>query len=97
MLIVAGTGYVDPEGRDAILATLEEPMRRVRTEPGCLDYVVSADPIEPDRVNIYERWESGEHLAAHLATMARSAQPMPAVHSVEVMRYEVSGAVPLRV
>lgn len=92
MLIVAGTGHVDPDHRDALLASLAPSLRQVRTTPGCLDYVVAADPIEPDRVNIYERWESQAHLDTHLAAVARTAPPMPHVRSVAVMRYEVSSS-----
>ena len=29
---------------------------------GCRNFVVAADPIEPDRVNVYEEWESEEAL-----------------------------------
>ncbi|GGT03689.1 antibiotic biosynthesis monooxygenase [Planobispora rosea] len=96
MLIVAGTGYVDPDHRAALLEGLVPSLRRVRTAPGCLEYVVAADPIEPDRVNIYERWESQTHLDAHLADVAQTAPPMPGVRSVEVMRYEISGVSPLQ-
>jgi quinol monooxygenase YgiN len=91
MLIVAGTGYVDPDHRDALLASLAPSLRQARTAPGCLDYVVAADPIEPDRVNIYERWESEVHLDTHLAGI-QAAPSMPHVRSVEVMRYEISGS-----
>jgi quinol monooxygenase YgiN len=96
MLIVAGTGHVDPDHRDALLRDLAPSLRQVRSTPGCLDYVVAADPIEPDRVNIYERWESAAHLHAHLTDPARTAPPMPHVRSVEVMRYDVGAAVPLQ-
>ncbi|HUQ58357.1 putative quinol monooxygenase [Lentzea sp.] len=90
MPIVAGTAYVDPDHRDTLLAGLAPSLRRVRTTPGCLDYVVAADPIEPDRVNIYERWESQAHLDAHLAGVAQA--PMPHVRSVQVVRYEIGGS-----
>jgi quinol monooxygenase YgiN len=96
MLIVAGTGYVDPDHRDALLEDLAPALRQARTTPGCLDYVVAADPLEPDRVNIYERWESETHLATHLAGVAQTAPPMPHVRGVEVMRYEISESRPLR-
>ena len=96
MLIVAGTGYVDPDHRDALLQGLAPALRRARTAPGCLDYVVAADPIEPDRVNIYERWESEPHLTAHLAAVADTAPPMPEVRSVDIVRYEIGGSRPLR-
>jgi hypothetical protein len=31
---------------------------------GCRDFVVAADPVEADRVNIYEEWEAEEALMA---------------------------------
>jgi quinol monooxygenase YgiN len=58
--------------------------------------VVAADPLEPDRVNIYERWESALHLDTHLAGIAQAAPSMPHVRSVEVMRYEISESSQLR-
>lgn len=97
MLIVAGKGYVDPEHREAFLSHYEASLRHVRDEPGCLDYVVFADPVEPGRVNVYERWESEEHLTAHLAGMAQAAQPPVAVHSMEITQYEISASSPLQV
>jgi quinol monooxygenase YgiN len=33
-------------------------VRQARRAPGCLDFSLSADLLEPGRVNIYERWES---------------------------------------
>ena len=35
-----------------------------RAAPGCLDFAQSADQLEPDRINIFERWESDAHLEA---------------------------------
>ena len=37
-------------------------VQQARTAPGCLDFVLTADPVEPDRLNVYERWESDAHL-----------------------------------
>ncbi len=96
MLIVAGAGYVNPEDRDTLLANLAPALRAARATPGCLDYVVAADPVEPDRVNIYERWESETHLTAHLAGISQTAPPMPDVRSVDIVRYEISGSRPLQ-
>jgi len=95
MLIVAGTGHVDPDRRAALLESLAPALRRARETPGCLDYVVAADPIEPDRINIYERWESAAHLDDHLHATARTAAPMPDVREFEIMRYDISAAGPL--
>ncbi|MFU8855148.1 putative quinol monooxygenase [Micromonospora sp. SL1-18] len=64
MFIVAGTLYVDPAERDAYLACCMEAVRAARSAPGCVDFAMSADLIEPGRINVYERWESDEQLLA---------------------------------
>jgi len=58
MLIVAGHIVVDPLQRDSYLATCTEVVAQARRTPGCLDFAISADPLDPGRVNIIERWES---------------------------------------
>lgn len=35
-----------------------------RKSPGCKDFVVAADPLEPNRVNVYEEWESEKQVLA---------------------------------
>ena len=97
MIIVAGTFEVDPAERDAFLAGRDEGMRRSRAEPGCISYVFSADPIEPGRVHLFERWESKDALGAHLAA-AQVAGPQPAgvaVRAAEILQYEISAVGPL--
>ena len=58
MVIVAGHVVVDPQQRDDYLSGCAEVVRQARRTPGCLDFSISADPLEPGRVNIFERWES---------------------------------------
>ena len=58
MIIVSGQIYVTPNRREAFLASSGEAISMARRFRGCLDFVVAADPIEPDRVNVYEAWES---------------------------------------
>ena len=70
MVIVQGTGRVDSELRERFLAQRAESMRISRAEPGNLEYVIAADPIEADRVIISERWETQEDLAAHIRAAA---------------------------
>jgi quinol monooxygenase YgiN len=41
-----------------------DAVRLARQAPGCLDFVVSADPVDPTRVNIFERWAGPEDLDA---------------------------------
>ena len=67
MILIAGTVEVDPAQRDAALEAGRPHMEATRAQEGCLDYVWSADLLVPGRIYVYERWESQETLAAHLA------------------------------
>lgn len=62
MLIVSGRLYLRPGAIDEFLASSKAAVALARRTPGCSDFVVSADPIEPDRVNIYEEWDSEKAL-----------------------------------
>jgi len=98
MLIIAGTFEVDPARRDEFIAQKEAGMRESRAEAGCLDYVLSADPLEPARVYLFERWESKEHLAPHLAKISAPPSPDPAavpVLSLELQQYEIASIGPI--
>ncbi len=67
IIVVAGKITVDPARRDAVLAEGAQLMIDTRTQKGCLDYVWSADPTDPARIYVFERWERQADLAAHLA------------------------------
>ena len=58
MVIVAGHVVVDPTERDDYLSGFVEVVRQARRTPGCLDFSLSADLIEPGRISVFERWES---------------------------------------
>jgi quinol monooxygenase YgiN len=64
MIIVSGRIYVEPEQRNSFLSASLNAIKQAREAPGCLDFVVAADPIEPHRVNVYEAWESEAVLEA---------------------------------
>ena len=62
MIIVSGRIYVRPGVRPEFLSSSLDAVAQARQSRGCRDFVVAADPIEPDRVNVYEEWESEEAL-----------------------------------
>lgn len=64
MLIVSGRIHVRPGSRQKFVELSMEAVVAARKYPGCRDFVVAADPIDPDRVNIYEEWDSEEALLA---------------------------------
>lgn len=92
MLIVAGHFDIDPSDRDAFIAGRVESMTATRSEGGCLEYVMSADPVDPTRVVLFERWDDQASLDAHmkaLATAARPSGPAPTGFSVKI--YDIEG------
>jgi quinol monooxygenase YgiN len=92
MLIVAGAFVVAPEDRDAFLAGRNESIVSTRAEAGCLDYVLSADPVDPAKVVIFERWEDQASFDAHLAGLASGPRPSgPAPQSASALIYDIAG------
>ena len=66
-VLINGTVDFSPEDADKALAAATELMAETRSQKGCVHYVWSHDPTTPGRVYVYEKWESVEDLAAHLA------------------------------
>ena len=56
MVIVAGHIKVDPEQRDSYLAGCMSVVETARRADGCLDFAITADLLDPGRVNLFERW-----------------------------------------
>jgi len=94
MLIIAGKFYVAPEHRDDCVASYVDFVRRTRATPGCLDLIIAADPVEPGRVNNFERCESNEQLREFQA-MADPPQPVTEVLTDDVALYEISATGPV--
>src|SRR5919106_560775 len=64
MLIIAGHLVVDASDRDRYVADCAPAVAAARRAEGCLDFAVSADAVDPRRVNVFERWRSRESLDA---------------------------------
>ena len=90
MLIVAGHLVVDPASRAAYLRDCEDVVRLARAAPGCLDFALSPDLLDPGRINVHERWASSEELAAFRGS-GPSGEQQQAVLSASVADYEVAG------
>ncbi|MDO9338560.1 MAG: antibiotic biosynthesis monooxygenase family protein [Caulobacter sp.] len=93
MIIVAGEIHLKPGQRDAFLQAARAAIEMARAAEGCLDFAVSADTVEADRVNIFERWASVEALEAFRGSgMDDGQMAMIARGSVRRYRAEDAGA-----
>jgi quinol monooxygenase YgiN len=57
-VVVAGHLVVAPRERADYLNSCVEVVRQARAASGCLDFAISADLLDPSRINVYEHWES---------------------------------------
>lgn len=95
-MIVQGVFDLEPEERDRFIEATKAGMESSRAEEGCLEYVFAADPLDPARVILSERWESMELLKKHMAGQAgRPAGDRPRPRSAEIVMYEVASATKL--
>jgi quinol monooxygenase YgiN len=88
VVIVAGHLVVDPSQRDDYLSGCVDVVRQARRAPGCLDFALSADLIDPGRINIFERWESQAAVEAFRGS-GPSDEQGAAIVSAAVAEYDV--------
>ena len=94
MVIVSGHLIVAAEDRDAYLATCAAVVEAGRRATGCLDFALSADLVDPGRINILERWESQADVEAFRGDGVDDEQGA-AILSASVAEYDVAGVRPL--
>jgi quinol monooxygenase YgiN len=93
VIIVAGRIDVAPGRRDAFVLASAEAVVAARQAPGCHDFAVTADSIDPNRVNVFERWESAAELEAFRGEGPGDDLSADIVGAA-VSRYEISSTGP---
>jgi quinol monooxygenase YgiN len=88
VVIVAGHLIVELSQREDYLAGCVDVVREARTAPGCLDFALSADLIDPGRINILERWESQAAVEAFRGSGVGDEQGA-AILAASVAEYDV--------
>jgi quinol monooxygenase YgiN len=91
VIIVAGHMRVEPERRDSFVGRLASVVERGRAAAGCLDVAITADPLDPGRINVFEVFESDAALDAFRSTnpdwqSAAQLTPSLAEYDVATMR-----------
>lgn len=93
MVIVAGHITVEPQQRESYLAGCVRIVEQAREAVGCLDLAITADLVDPGRVNIFERWESRAALEA-FRNSGSDTQQRPPMLTVSVQEYDVADVRP---
>lgn len=65
MIIIAGHSQVkNAAERDAAVGAFANMVERARKQDGCLDFSIGADPVDPERINVFECWRDQQSLNA---------------------------------
>jgi quinol monooxygenase YgiN len=94
MVIVAGHLIVEAEQRDTYLAGCVDVVAQARRAPGCLNFAITADLLDPARIVIFERWASRAAVEAFRGS-GPSDEQQAAIVWASVAEYEVAGERPL--
>ena len=94
MIVIAGEVRIRPEKRAEAERAALEMMAATLKEPGCRAYRFSTALDDPNRIFIFEEWESMEALGAHFqsAHMAAFQATLPGLlaGAPSLVRYDVS-------
>lgn len=91
MIIVSGKIYVDAAARDSYLDDCREVIELARSSPGCLDFHLAGDLMEPDRINVYEQWDSVAAVEAFRGSGPTSDQAT-AIRDAQVFQHEIASS-----
>jgi quinol monooxygenase YgiN len=90
LVIVAGYLVVEPLQRDSYLVGCKAVVQRARRTQGCLDFAISADLLDPSRIDVFERWESQAAVDAFRGS-GPSDEQQASIVSASVSEYDVGG------
>ena len=89
MMIVAGHLVVKPGERESYLAGCKAVVEQARSTPGCLDFAITPDLLDPGRIDIFERWETQAAVEAFRGS-GPSDDQSAAMLSASVAEYDVA-------
>jgi len=94
MIIVSGWLRVDAAQRDVYLASCLPVIETARRTEGCRDFHLAADPLEPERINVFERWDTAEAVESFRGSGPEAGQQEMVIDS-HVEQHEIASTVSL--
>jgi len=93
MIIIAGHELVNAEQRDPFVAAFRDLVARARDFDGCIHLAITADSVEPERVNVIEVWRDAD--AMKRWRKQAKAPKVGKPKRMEVKRYDATDGGPL--
>jgi quinol monooxygenase YgiN len=88
-IIVAGKLKLKPGSRDEFIEKSLEAISQARELDACEDFSVSPDPIDENRVNIFENWIARDSLE-EFRNSGPDNDSFSLVESFDVSEYEIN-------
>ena len=93
MIIIAGHELVDAEKRDDFVAAFRDLVTRARDFDGCIHVAITADSVDPERVNVIEVWRDTK--AMNSWRKQANAPKVGKPKHMNVKRYDATAGGPL--
>ena len=93
MIIIAGYELVDAEKRDRVVAAHRDLVSKAREVDGCMHVAITADSVDPERINSVEVWRDAEAMEQWRAQANAPDVEEPKYMSVK--RYDATEGGPL--
>ena len=89
MIVVAGWLKVSAADRTDYLVGCRSVVAAARATEGCLDFSISGDLLDPERINVFERWESIEAVE-HFRGAGPGGDQQSAILGAHVLQHTVA-------
>ena len=93
MIIIAGYLRTAAGDRSRYLDAVADVAVLARRAEGCLDFVQAADPLDPERIHIFERWATDEDVE-RFRTSGGPELDAPPLLSGDVHKYRIAAVEP---
>ena len=90
VIIVSGWLRVLPEQRQAYLDGCRAVVEAARAAPGCIEFHLGADPLDPERIVVFEQWASASHVDDFRAADGPQPTHLDAIVDAHVEQHDVA-------
>jgi quinol monooxygenase YgiN len=94
MIIIAGQELVDAEKRDGVVDAHRDLVSQAREFDGCMHVAVTADSVDPERINSVEVWRDAE-VMEQWRGQANAPEVVDEAKYSSVKRYDATDGGPL--
>lgn len=94
MIVVAGWLRVEAQHRESYLDGCRSVIASARATEGCLDFALSPDPLDAERINVFERWDNVAAVERFRGA-GPSDEQQNLVIGAQVEQYDIDSVTPL--